>query len=52
MADKKKIPAVAAPSGSDKKKALETAIAKIENSMQTARTILISFLVIQFFPPF
>ena len=30
MADKKKIPAVAAPSGSDKKKALETAIAKIE----------------------
>ena len=30
MADKKKIPAVAVPSGSDKKKALETAIAKIE----------------------
>ncbi|MBQ9733250.1 MAG: DNA recombination/repair protein RecA, partial [Clostridia bacterium] len=30
MAEKKKIPAVAAPSSGDKKKALETAIAKIE----------------------
>ena len=30
MAEKKKIPAVASPAGSDKKKALETAIAKIE----------------------
>ena len=30
MAEKKKVPAVVAPSGSDKKKALETAIAKIE----------------------
>ena len=30
MAEKKKIPAIAAPPSSDKKKALETAIAKIE----------------------
>ena len=32
MADKKKIPAVAVPSGSDKKKALETALAQIEKT--------------------
>ena len=30
MAEKKKVPAIVAPAGSDKKKALETAIAKIE----------------------
>ena len=30
MAEKKKVPAVVAPANSDKKKALETAIAKIE----------------------
>ena len=30
MAEKKKVPAIVAPANSDKKKALETAIAKIE----------------------
>ena len=30
MAEKKKVPAVVAPSSADRKKALETAIAKIE----------------------
>ena len=52
MAEKKKVPAIVAPAAGDKKKALETAIAKIESSnlsignISTAESDLVAGTVI------